>query len=156
MGIIKEIYRTQGITPILRSVLPSLLVNSFVGTLVFSLYGISIEYQESMGADVGTNNLSHFYAGAVAGISLPILTTPVQVLLSVSKQQKLFFAPSINYVFQHHGLSFLYRGTVLSFFRDSVGFSLFFGFFASIKYYLGKYAIGIPYEEGVHVVLAGG
>ena len=151
----------------MKSALPSLFVNSFVGALVFSLYAASIEYQrDKYNIDVDNAPLSHFYAGGsfffifahviVAGISLPLLSTPLQVLLNVSKTQKTFILSSVEYVFKYHGLSFLYRGTLLSFFRDCFGFSLFFGSFASVKYLCQKYSFGMPYEQAFHVVLAGG
>ncbi|KAJ3415413.1 hypothetical protein HDV05_005007 [Chytridiales sp. JEL 0842] len=147
--------KSEGFSLISKNMLPLLVANSIVGAVLFNTYSYTFDALSNSSLDTADpdskGHYAHpFVAGAIAGAAQSIVSTPLDnlnrriniaeiiasrknegVIGVVSKAIKTtLFVPSTT---PFDRAKFLWGGLGLTATKDTVGFSLFFGVFESLR-----------------------
>ncbi|KAF9366100.1 hypothetical protein BGX34_006288 [Mortierella sp. NVP85] len=146
IGMVAHAVRTQGAGFVYRQVFPPLLMNSFIGSVLYTTYILTLPvfhpaftYQKSRTFPPPPFT-AVFMAGALAGAAQSLVAAPmdslkikfqVQDMAQGGKHKSMWeFATS---TLRELGLKTVYRGFALTLVKDSLACGLFFGVFEWVK-----------------------
>ncbi|KAF9430331.1 hypothetical protein BGZ94_007333 [Podila epigama] len=146
IGMISHAIRTQGPGFIYRQVLPPLVMNSFIGSVLYTTYIFTLPifhpaftYQKSRTFPPPPFT-AVFMAGAIAGAAQSLVAAPMDSLkvkfqvqdLAHGGKHKSMASFAIT-TLKELGLKTVYRGFALTLIKDSLACGLFFGVFEWVK-----------------------
>ncbi|KAF9434126.1 hypothetical protein BGZ76_008513 [Entomortierella beljakovae] len=146
IGMLTHTIRTQGTGFVYRQVLPPLIMNSFIGSVLYSTYIFTLPvfhpaftYQKSRTFPPPPFS-AVFMAGALAGAAQSLVAAPMDSLKVKFQVQDLAcggkhktIAEFAFTTLKELGLKTVYRGYAITLVKDSLAFGLFFGVFEWMK-----------------------
>jgi len=148
LGLIAHAVRIKGLDFVPKFILPPLLVNSLIGSVLFTTYtSLLSSLDPTYLVKIPPENKKHspaFLAGAISGVTSAFISTPFDSLQTRMEVRELLngrHKDIISYTLdgiRQAGFRTLYKGLVWNVFKDSIGFSLFFGTFEYSKYQLER------------------
>ncbi|KAF8945250.1 hypothetical protein BGZ47_003009 [Haplosporangium gracile] len=146
IGMVAQAIKTQGAGFIYRQVLPPLIMNSFIGSVLYTTYIFTLPvfhpaftYQKSRTFPPPPFP-AVFMAGALAGAAQSLVAAPIDSLkikfqvqdLAQGGKHKNMASFAIT-TLKEMGLKTVYRGFALTLVKDSLACGLFFGVFEWVK-----------------------
>ncbi|KAF9318716.1 hypothetical protein BG003_010644 [Podila horticola] len=146
IGMLSHAIRTQGPGFIYRQVLPPLIMNSFIGSVLYTTYIFTLPifhpaftYQKSR-TFPPPPFMAVFMAGALAGAAQSLVAAPMDSLkvkfqvqdLAHGGKHKSMSSFAVT-TLKEMGLKTVYRGFALTLVKDSLACGLFFGVFEWVK-----------------------
>ncbi|KAF9919267.1 hypothetical protein FBU30_011080 [Linnemannia zychae] len=146
IGMVTHAIKTHGTGFIYRQVLPPLIMNSFIGSVLYTTYIFSLPifhpaftYQKSRTFPPPLFP-AVFLAGALAGAAQSIVAAPMDSLKVKFQVQDLAYGGKHKSMtsfaittLKEMGLKIVYRGFALTLVKDSLACGLFFGVFEWVK-----------------------
>ncbi|KAF9899798.1 hypothetical protein BX616_002839 [Lobosporangium transversale] len=146
IGMLTHAIQTQGAGFVYRQVLPPLLLNSFIGSVLYTTYIFTLPIFHPAFTFQKSRTFppppfpAVFMAGALAGAAQSLIAAPIDSLKVKFQVQDLAYggkhknmASFAITTLKEMGLKTVYRGYALTLIKDSLACGLFFGVFEWVK-----------------------
>eukprot|EP01095_Lingulamoeba_sp_RSL-Kostka_P004804 TRINITY_DN16020_c0_g1_i1.p1 TRINITY_DN16020_c0_g1~~TRINITY_DN16020_c0_g1_i1.p1 ORF type:complete len:289 (+),score=66.62 TRINITY_DN16020_c0_g1_i1:48-914(+) len=144
---ILKMSKSEGALSLYKGILSPILGVSFQNALLFLTHGRSKNYLESTGL-VESEVLSSFFGGCVSGLVCTLITTPMELVKIYAQVDKTSLTDksvkkgTIYYgkkIFREKGFTGLYKGNVITLWRDGYSYGVYFGFYTYLQKYITRF-----------------
>eukprot|EP01114_Cavostelium_apophysatum_P004322 TRINITY_DN14529_c0_g1_i1.p1 TRINITY_DN14529_c0_g1~~TRINITY_DN14529_c0_g1_i1.p1 ORF type:complete len:253 (+),score=3.63 TRINITY_DN14529_c0_g1_i1:31-789(+) len=163
--ILRSTFREEGWRAFPRHILPPLVANAAIGTIVFSTYSTVMKMYKVEPTTLSLHHHHHhhpkpdlnhvFLSGACAGIAQSFLQCPIEVLMYKIAHFQQPLRDSVQKLYLQQGALSLFQGLPVTMMRDSIGWGSFFCVYEFLKSKLAPHEKPHTGTEALSIVAAG-